>query len=124
ADDLPGFLVRAAGKPVDELSVEAKDALVRDATSLLAHHPSADVREAHLQALRQALGLKPLARVATGRAGVARPAPVVADDNLGLFVPGAQLSVRSEDKPEWQFLQLLVYYEEACAGVADEVNLD
>jgi len=124
ADDLPGFLVRAAGKPVDALSAEAKDALARDAAGLLAHHPSADVRDAHIGALRQALGLKPAGR-APARARAAAPgAPVSADDNLGLFMADAKLLVRGEDKPEWQFLQLLLYYSEACAGVADEVNLD
>jgi DNA primase len=123
ADDLPGFLVRAAGKPVEELSAEAKDTLVRDATTLLAHHPSADVRDAHIRALRQLLGLKELARTAAPRARAPLRA-VTSDDNLGLFVSGSQVAVRNEDKPEWQFLQLLLFYPQACAGVADEVNLD
>src|SRR5690606_30911684 len=82
ADDLPGFLVRAtaAGKPVEALSAEAKDAVVRDATSLLAHHPSADVRDAHLRALRSLLGLKELPRGAAPRP---RPParPVAQDEN-------------------------------------------
>lgn len=125
ADDLPAFLLRAAGKPVEELSVESRDALVRDATALLAHHPSADVRDAHLRTLRQKLGLKERdrARPVPSRARAAANLLAV-DENLGLFVPGAPIAVRSEDKPEWQFLQLLVYYPAACAALAEDVNLD
>jgi DNA primase catalytic core len=123
ADDLPAFLVRAAGKSVEEMSAEAKDTLVRDATALLAHHPSADVRDAHLRALRRLLGLKELARAPAARPR-APARPVAADDTFGLFAPGAQVAVRGEDKPEWQFLQLMLFYPEACADIADEVNLD
>ncbi len=126
ADDLPGFLVRAAGRSLEDMSVEAKDTLVREATALLAHHPSADVRDAHVRTLRQTLGLRE--RVERARPVVARARgaanPLAVDDNLGLFVPGAPVSVRSGDKPEWQFLQLLVYYPAACTRVAEEVNLD
>lgn len=124
ADDLPAFLVRAAGRPVEELSVEARDALAREATALLAHHPSADVREAHLRALRQSLGLKERDRPRPVSPRTRGANLLAADDNLGLFVSGAPIAVRSEDKPEWQFLQLLVYDAAACARVAEEVNLD
>jgi DNA primase len=123
ADDLPGFMIRAAGKPVEALSAEAKDVLVRDATGLLAHHPSADVRDAHLRSLRRQLGLKDMARAPAPRARQFVK-PVSEDDRLGLFVPGAQWAVRNEDKPEWQFLQLLLSYPEPCAAAAETLNLD
>jgi DNA primase len=123
ADDLPGFLVRAAGKPVEALSAEQKDGLVREAAALLAHHPSADVRDSHMRALRAMLGLKEMARAAPQRNRQAAK-PISADDNLGLFVPDAKLAVRSEDKPEWQYLQLLLFYPELCAASAEVLNLD
>jgi DNA primase catalytic core len=123
ADDLPRFLVRAAGKPVEDLSAEQKDGLVREATTLLAHHPSADVRDSHMRALRALLGLKEMARAAPAR-NRQTAKPVAADDNLGLFVPDAKLAVRSEDKPEWQYLQLLLFYPELCAASAEVLNLD
>src|SRR5690606_13680588 len=69
------------------------------------------------------LGLKDLARAPAARTR-APVRPVTADDNLGLFVSGAQVGVRSEDKPEWQFLQVLLFYADACAGIVDELNLD
>jgi DNA primase len=124
ADDLPGFLIRAAGKPVGDLSPEQKDALVREAAGLLAGHPSATVREEHLLNLRRSLGLRAGAAVASGRAK-ATPAKLLPhDDRLGLFVPGAQLAVKSEDKPEWQFLQLLLSYPGQSAAAAEALNLD
>jgi hypothetical protein len=89
----------------------------------LSHHPSADVRDAHLRALRSLLGLKELARVAVPRPR-APARPVLQDENLGLFVPGARMAVRGEDKPEWQFLQLLLSYPEIAGPAAEAVNLD
>jgi DNA primase len=122
ADDLPGFLIRAAGKDPKQLSVEEKDSLVREASALLAHHPSADVRDAHLRSLREALDLRALARTP---ARPVKPATMLtADDSLGLFVPGSGLGVRSVDKPEWQLLQLLLYHPVEAAPVAADINLD
>jgi DNA primase len=123
ADDLPGFLIRAAGKAVEDLSAEQKDGIVREATALLANHPSVDVRETHLQSLRHSLGLKetrraaPAAPVRTGR-------PVVQDGLLGLFIPESKVVLKNEDKPEWQLLQLLLYHPEETAGAAAALNLD
>src|SRR5690606_14303591 len=108
--------------PVETLSAEAKDAVARDAAALLAQHPSADVRDAHLRALRSLLGLKERARTPVRRVAPARA--VVVDENLGLFVPGAQVAVRNEDKAEWHFLQLLLSYPEQCAPAAEALNLD
>ncbi len=123
ADDLPGFLVRASGKSVEEMSAEQKDGLVREATTLLSQHPSSDVRDAHLRALRKLLDLKDAPRSAPARNRL--PAKfVAADDNLGLFVPDAKLAVRSEDKPEWQYLQLLISYPDLCSVAAEALNLD
>ncbi len=64
SDDLPAFWVRSHGKAADALSPEEKDALLREATEVLKHNPSVEVREEHLQNLRKRLGLL--------RAGVAR----------------------------------------------------
>jgi DNA primase catalytic core len=123
ADDLPDFLIRAAGKPPEALSPEQKDALVREASGLLAGHPSATVRDEHVQGLRRLLGLRAGNAPAAARAAApARPLPH--DDRLGLFVPGAQLAMKSEDKPEWQFLQLLLSYPEPCTAAAEGINLD
>jgi DNA primase len=123
SDDLPGFLIRAAGKPPEALSAEQKDGVVREAAALLANHPSADVRESHLQSLRQRLGL----RAAVPRGGLAaRPAgkPVLQDGLLGLFVPESRVALKNEDKPEWQLLQLLLYHPEQTAEAAANLNLD
>jgi hypothetical protein len=80
------------------------------------------VRESHLQSLRQRLGL----RAAPSRAAPARSAgrPVVQDGLLGLFVPESRVSLKNEDKPEWQLLQLLLYHPEETAAAASELNLD
>jgi DNA primase len=123
SDDLPGFLIRATGKEPEALSAEQKDGLVREATALLVNHPSADVRESHLQSLRQRLGLK--ASVRNAPAAPARTGkPVVQDGLLGLFVPESRVDLKNEDKPEWQLLQLLLYYPEETAATAAELNLD
>ena len=58
ADDLPAFLVRDHGKPVESLSPEEKDLLVKDAAKVLQDNPSVEVREEHLQNLRKRLGLR------------------------------------------------------------------
>jgi DNA primase len=124
ADDLPGFLVRAAGKPVDAMSPEEKDGLAREAAALLANHPSAGVREEHLARLRRMLGLRAPA------AGAPPPprrfgAPVVVQDGaLGLFVPGSQIDLRATNTPEWQLLQQLLYHPGEAAAVAAGLNLD
>jgi hypothetical protein len=34
------------------------------------------------------------------------------------------MSLKNEDKPEWQLLQLLLYHPEETAGAAAELNLD
>lgn len=123
ADDLPGFLIRTAGKPVEALSAEQKDGIVREAAALLANHPSADVRESHLQSLRQRLGL----RATPPRGGPAARAPgkpVLQDGLLGLFVPESRVALKNEDKPEWQLLQLLLYHPEQTAEAAANLNLD
>ncbi len=122
ADDLPGFLVRATGKVPEALSPEEKDGLVREASGLLAGHPSPTVREEHLRSLRERLGLR------AGRSAAARiaaaPSVLTGADALGLFVPGTSLAVRGEDKPEWQLLQLFVSFPAETAAAAMAVNLD
>ncbi len=123
ADDLPGFLIRATGKAVDDLSAEQKDGIVREATALLVGHPSVDVRESHLQSLRQRLGLKE-ARRNTPTPSVRAGKPVVQDGLLGLFIPESQVVLRNEDKPEWQLLQLLLYHPTETAAATAELNLD
>ena len=125
ADDLPGFLLRDAGKPVAELSPEQKDAIVKEGTALLAQHPSGTVREEHLRSLRERLGLRaPAARAAASPVRTSATRMLVRDDMLGLFAPGADLQVRSEDKPEWQFLQTMLSHPDLCAPEADAFNLD
>lgn len=124
ADDLPGFLVRDAGRPVEALSPEEKDGIAREAARLLAGHPSATVREEHLAALRARLGLR-AARPAARSVAPRTASPLMtAGDALGLFVPGSSLGVRGVDKPEWQLLQLLLYHPAEAAPVAAELNLD
>lgn len=121
ADDLPAFLVRAAGKAPESLSPEQKDGLVREASALLAGHPSATVREEHLQGLRRRLGLRP-GRVSAAARIAGAPALLQGDDTLGLFVPGSGLTVRGEDKPEWQLLQLLLSFPAETAAAAAALN--
>jgi hypothetical protein len=124
---LPGFLIRAAGKPPEALSAEQKDGIVREAAALLANHPSADVRESHLQSLRQRLGMRAVVSGNPRAAALSSRAvgtPVVQDGLLGLFEPKSQMPLKNEDKPEWQLLQLLLYHPEETAGAAAELNLD
>ena len=123
ADDLPGFLIRAAGKAVEDLSAEQKDGIVREATGLLAGHPSVDVRESHLQSLRQRLGLKEARRNAPVTPNRFAK-PVLQDGLLGLFIPESQIALKNEDKPEWQLLQLLLYHPGETTGAAAALNLD
>ncbi len=121
SDDLHGFLMRDFGKPVESLSPEEKETLLRDAAELLKQSPSAVVRDEHTQNLRKRLGLRPATVGAATRA-----APTVAliqDGDLGLFVSGANLALRPEAKPEWQLLQLLLAQPAALRERAEALDL-
>jgi DNA primase catalytic core len=126
ADDLPGFLIRAAGDG-KLLRPEEKEAIVNEAATLLAGHPSQAVRMEHLDILRKHFGLRfgnitPTAPSSRTKNPTTKLLPQ--DDRLGLFVPGSPVAVRSEDKPEWQYLQLLISYPDQCVQAAEKLNLD
>ncbi len=126
AEDLPSFLIRDHGKPVELLSPEEKDVLVKSAAEVLSHNPSVEVREAHLQNLRKMLGLRaaPM-RITATRAFNASPT-LTASKSPGLFVPGATLNPapRSDALREWQLLQLFLSYPKGTGSAVEAIELD
>jgi len=131
ADDLPAFWVRDRGKSVESLSPEEKDSMLREAAKVLAHNPSADVREEHLQHLRRRLGLKPESVKPQPRSfvsgQVSRMSSIksaVPGSGLGLFVSGSNISVAPEALREWKLLQMLLAYPNVAGPVVEEVKLE
>ena len=126
AEDLPSFLIRDHGKPVESLSPEEKDVLVKSAAEVLSHNPSVEVREAHLQNLRKMLGLRAApARMTTTRAFNTSPT-MTASKSPGLLVPGATLNPppRSDALREWQLLQIFLSYPRETESAVEAVELD
>ncbi len=141
SDDIVGFLVRSAEKPLDAMSPEEKDGLWQDGLALLQAMPSPVVREGYAEELRKKLGLKSLGRTVTR----AFPGPR-AQSQQGLQGGSTSASgdVGSEDadtvavfsgnlpggRPrdvafgEWQLLQLLLSSPEACAWALDGLQLE
>jgi DNA primase catalytic core len=135
SEDLVGFLLRQAGKSPEAMSPEEKDALLKEATSMMAPMPSEVVRQGHLETLRKALQLSAAAiRASVGQsaAGAAKPhlthgprPTLSAEGGLpGLFLPEAGLRPRDEAVPEWQLLQLVLAYPEEAAGKMADFELD
>ena len=125
SDDFTGFLVRARGKAAEAMSPEEKDALVREAAELLGHSPSPTVREEHMQHLRQRLGLRPVPVRVAARPTFASAAPPSSASRIpGLFISGANVSVRDEAVVEWQLLQLLLSYPDSVRHAAEALDLN
>jgi len=135
AEDLPDFLMkggmRSRGKTVETLSPEEKDAMLKEASEVLKHNPSVEVREEHLQNLRKRLGLRPAVTRAQPFRSVGNAGPSSGPGGSlaptarvpGLFLPGATLSVRSEAVREWQLLQLLLSYPDLVRSAAEKMDL-
>lgn len=125
SEDLVGFLLREAGKPAEGMSPEEKDAMLKDAATLLAPMPSEVVRQGHLEALRKALKVSATAIRATLNKANYGPKPVLATGGLpGLFLPEAGLKPREEAVPEWQLLQLAMALPDESAQRMAEFDLD
>jgi DNA primase len=118
-EDIIAFLLRSAAKPVDAMSPEEKDGLLKDCLALLQTMPSPIVREQYVDELRKKLGFKSIqaqvARPAPRFAGEGAPLAKAADADAGdadlvaVFsgpVPGGR--PRQAALAEWQLLQLLI----------------
>ena len=135
SEDIVGFLLRSAAKPVDAMSPEEKEGLLKDCLALLQTMPSPNVRDQYLDELRKKLGLKSIP-VHVGRpvyarseAGAAAPLAKAADagvekaDLVAVFsgaLPGGR--PREEALPEWQLLQLLLSFPEVAKAALDTVK--
>ena len=78
---------------------------------------------AHSQELRKRQGLRP-DPIRLVRSFGSRVSAAPAGEGPGFFVPGASLTVRSEVKPEWQLLQLLLSYPESVRVPAERVDME
>ncbi len=139
SEDIVGFLLRSAAKPLDAMSPEEKEGLLGDCLALLQTMPSPNVREQYLDELRKKLGLKSIrvhrARPAYPQPASALAAPLVlakaADagvekaDTVAVFsgaIPGGR--PREEALAEWQLLQLLISSPHASIAALDRVKLE
>jgi len=125
SEDLTSFLIRDNGKPIEALSPEEKDALIKSALAILQHNPSAEVREEHAQNLRKKLGMRPAPiRMVSTRSTIASQILSGAPSRVpNLFVSGSSLSVRDDAVPEWQLLQLLLSYPDIVRAPAESLDL-
>jgi DNA primase len=136
SEDIVGFLLRSAAKPVDAMSPEEKESLSQDCMGLLQTMPSPNVREEYFNELRKKLGLKTI-RVQTARPAYAQPGAVTAPlakaadagvekaDMVAVFsgaIPGGR--PREEALAEWQLLQLLISSPAMCLAALDCVKLE
>jgi DNA primase catalytic core len=125
SDDLVGFLLRDAAKPVDAMSPEEKDGLLQDGLSLLQNIPSPLVRDQYLDEFRKKLGLKTI-RVAVSRSAPMGNFPVTSV--AAPVAPGLQLASgsqpREEAVPEWQLLQILLSSLDMCRAALDALKLE
>ncbi|HKP96157.1 MAG TPA: DNA primase [Fibrobacteria bacterium] len=140
SEDIVGFLLRSAAKPMDAMSPEEKQGLLQDCLALLQTMPSPNVRDQYLDELRKKLGLRSMQGFGLGQ--TARPAykPPVPDsaplakaadagvekaDMVAVFsgaVPGGR--PRDEALAEWQLLQLLISSPAMSLAALDAVKLD
>jgi DNA primase len=133
-EDIVSFLLRSAHKPVDAMSPEEKDGLLKECLGLLQAMPSPIVREQHLEELRKKLGLKAIrVQVARSSARDAQGAPhaMAADggedraDLVAVFagpIPGGR--PREEAFAEWQMLQVLVSSPALASTALDKLRLE
>jgi DNA primase catalytic core len=136
SEDIVGFLLRSAAKPVDAMSPEERESLLGDCLALLQSMPSPNVREQYLDEIRKKLGFKAI-RVQAGRPAYAPPGPVqpqltkAADagvekaDTVAVFsgaIPGGR--PRDEALAEWQLLQALISSPELSLAALDSVKLE
>jgi DNA primase catalytic core len=136
SEDIVGFLLRSAAKPVDAMSPEEKEGLLKDCVGLFQAMPSPNVRDAYLDELRKKLALKNL-RVQPSRPAYAAPiaasvplakaadAGVEKADMVAVFsgaIPGGR--PREEALPEWQLFQMLVSFPEISLAALDVLKLD
>lgn len=126
-EDLVGFLLRDAGKPVDAMSPEEKDSFLKEGIALMQGIPSDLVREQYLEELRKKLGLKSI-RVAVAKGSMLGNFPVTAV--AVPMAPGLHLASaagaqpREEAVPEWQLLQMLLSSLDLCRAALDALKLD
>lgn len=126
-EDIVAFMLRNAGKPVDALSPEEKDSLLKECLSLLMVIPSQMVKEQYLETLRKKLGLKsiqvrvapPGADILPGASG--RTGSAVAP---GLTTGHAGVNPKDESVPEWQLLQILLSSETMCRSALASLTLE
>jgi DNA primase len=133
-EDIVAFLLRFAAKPIDAMSPEEKDGLLKECLALLQTMPSPSVREQYLEELRKKLGLKSIrVQVArpTARDAQGAPAYVSADagaggaDLVAVFagpVPGGR--PRDEALAEWQMLQALISSPSLAHSALDAIKLE
>jgi DNA primase catalytic core len=136
SEDIVGFLLRSAAKPIMEMSPEEKESLLKDCLALLQLMPSPNVRDQYLDELRKKLGLKTISvKVARpafpGSAAAAAPHSKAADagvekaDMVAVFsgaIPGGR--PRDEALAEWQLLQLLISSPNVAIAALDSVKLE
>jgi DNA primase len=141
SEDIVGFLLRSAAKPIAEMSPEEKEYLLQDCLNLLQLMPSPNVREQYLDELRKKLSLKSIrvqtfgqvAKPAYQPPGSASAAPLTkaADagvekaDMVAVFsgaIPGGR--PREEALREWQLLQLLISSPAISIAALDSVKLE
>ncbi len=134
SEDIVAFLLRSAAKPLDAMSPEEKDGLLKECLALLQTMPSPIVRDQYLDELRKKLGLKsiqvqvprparptvqgiPLTSAADGGAGAA--------DLVAVFsgaIPGGR--PRDEALAEWQLLQVLISSPALALTALDSVKVE
>jgi DNA primase catalytic core len=147
SEDVVAFLLRSAAKPVDAMSPEEKDALLKDCLALLQTMPSPNVRDQYLDEVRKKLGLKGITLQMARSVAPVKPAwsagtagstgsvlPKVLSatgqgtektDMIAVFagaIPGGR--PKEEALAEWQLLQLLLSSGEACLWALDRLKLE
>lgn len=132
SEDIVSFLLRNAAKPIEAMSPEEKDELLKECLGLLQTMPSPNVRDQYLDEVRRKLGLKGIRLQMARSHGPASLAVVSAagqgtenTDMIAVFagaVPGGR--PKEEALAEWQLLQLLLSSGEACGWALDKLRLE
>jgi len=136
SEDIVGFLLRSSAKPVDAMSPEEKENLLKDCLNLLQLMPSPNVRDQYLDELRKKVSLKSI-RVAVAKPVYQQPGSTAAPlskasdagvekaDMVAVFsgaIPGGR--PRDEALAEWQLLQLLISSPTVCIEALVSVKLE
>ncbi len=138
SDDIVGFLIRSAEKPVDAMSPEEKEALLQDCLTLLQTMPSPNVRDQYLDEIRKKLGLKGM-RMQVPKPNAFSKSSVTPTlsfssaagqgtektDMIAVFagaIPGGR--PKEEAFAEWQLLQLFLSSSDACLWGLEKLKLE